>query len=427
MEAFGHACFEQTLVFNFEKNPDIQGIFDFNYDVDRILNELGLFSDGRPIDTDRTLLIFDEIQQCPKAITSLKYFAESKKNLYILCAGSLLGVELKRKGISFPVGKIQRLSMYPMNFTEFVMALGGEQQMETLRTWDLYREIPAFLHEPMLKYLTLYYVIGGMPAAVQTYLDTQDFVEVDKVLDSILRDYRDDFSNHAEAKDIIRIGYVWDSVPKQLAKENNKFVFSHVKEGTRARDLEDALRWLVDAGLVYCLEKVGTPEMPLSAFADATYFKTYVSDVGLLRKKAGISYRAVMTRAEAISQFMGAFVENYCMTELVSAGRSPYFWRNHATAEVDFLLEADGEVIPLEAKAAENTKAKSFANYCRTYSPRIGFRLSQKNIGDNQKEKTHEIALPLYLLWKLDAYIRDSKNGSTPERSREVFQGIIPF
>lgn len=408
MEEFGNTYFAEVKSFNFEKNPELAELFAFNYDVDRILSELGMYSGGKAIDTEQTLLIFDEIQQCPKAITALKYFAESKRNLYILCAGSLLGVEIKRKGISFPVGKIQRLSLYPMSFTEFIIALGEEDKLTSLRNWDLYRAIPSFLHETMQKYLNLYYIIGGMPAAVKKYIETQDFSEVDKVLDGILRDYRDDFSNHAEAKDIVRIGYVWDSVPKQLAKENQKFVFSHVKEGSRARDLEDSLRWLVDAGLVYCLEKVGTPNMPLSAYADATYFKTYCSDVGLLRKKAGVSYRAILTNAESISSFMGAFTENYCMTELINAGYHPYFWRNDATAEVDFLIESDELVIPVEAKAAENTKAKSFSSYCKTYSPKIGFRLSRRNVGDNQKKSVHEIALPLYLVWKLNRYILDN-------------------
>ena len=278
MNEFGKRYFTETLLFNFEKDPSLADIFQYDLDPVRILKELGILVNGKPINTDTTLIIFDEIQQCPQAITSLKYFEESGINLYLLCAGSLLGVELKRKTVSFPVGKIDQLKLYPLSFYEFTEALGGGKYLDLLYDFDLYREMPGYIMEPMLRYLKLYYIIGGMPAAVKTYIDTEDFLEVDKTLDQIIHDYRDDFFHHADAKDIIRIGLVWDSIPKQLAKDNNKFVFSHVKSGMRSRDLEDALCWLVDAGLAYRLEKVSSPRVPLSACSDATFFKTYLHD-----------------------------------------------------------------------------------------------------------------------------------------------------
>lgn len=405
MEAFGNEYFEHILKINFEKNESFGEIFDRDYDPERILRELGYLTDGKPVDPAATLIIFDEIQACPRAITALKYFAEYGKESFILCAGSLLGVEIKRKGISFPVGKIDRIQMYPLSFAEFVRAVGGERYLTMLSSYEPYQEIPAYVAEPMLQYLKEYFIIGGMPAAVQKWIDTEDFEAVDEQLDMILRDYKDDFSNHAEQKDVLRIGWIWDALPKQLAKENNKFVFSHVKEGARARDLEDALTWLIDAGLAYKLEKVEHPEIPLSACSDATSFKVYMADTGLLRKKAGVPYQTVLTEPKSYVAFKGAMAENYCMQELIAQNIAPYYWHSGNSSEVDFLFQSGDQIIPLETKSADNTMAKSFQNYLKKYEPSLGFRVSTKNLGDNQKGKTHEISLPLYLLWKLKAYL----------------------
>ena len=406
MTEFGRRYFDRTLLFNFEKEPALADIFRYDLNPDRILGELGLLREGRPIDTARTLIIFDEIQQCPEAVTSLKYFAEDRRDICLICAGSLLGVELKRKNVSFPVGKNEQLKLYPLSFFEFVQALGGGQYLELIDTFERDREIPAYIAEPMLRYLRLYYAIGGMPEAVQTYIDTEDMQRVDEVLDRIIRDLRNDFSHHADARDVLRIGWIWDSVPKQLARENGKFVFSHVKSGARARDLEDALTWLVDAGLVYRLEKVSRPQMPLSACADSTFFKVYVNDTGLLRRIAGLAWRTVLGQPEDYTPFKGAFVENYCMTELVNLGIRPYYWRSDNTAEVDFLFEDDmNRIIPLETKSADNTRAKSFTLYCRQYAPHRGFRVSTRNVGINLKDRTQEISLPLYLLWRIGEYL----------------------
>lgn len=405
MEEFGKECFDRVVKINFEKNGSFGEVFERDYDPERILRELGFLTAGKPIDPEHTLVIFDEIQSCPKAITALKYFAEYEKENFILCAGSLLGVEIKRKGISFPVGKIERILMRPMSFYEFVRAVGGERFLTMLSSYGLYQEIPSYVSEPMLHYLKLYFIIGGMPGVVQKWIDTEDFDAVDEQQEMILRDYKDDFSNHAEPKDILKIGWVWDSLPKQLAKENNKFIFSHVKEGGRSRDLEDALNWLVDAGLAYTLEKVDHAEIPLSACSDAASFKVYMADTGLLRKKAGVSYKTILTEPESYKAFKGAMAENYCMQELMCQNISPYYWHSGNTSEIDFLFESDGRIIPLETKSADNTRAKSFANYLKKYEPQIGFRVSTRNVGDNQKGRTHEISLPLYLLWRIKEYL----------------------
>ena len=410
MTEFGKRCFERTALFNFEKEPALADIFRYDLNPDRILRELGMYLDGKPIDTERTLIIFDEIQQCPEAITSIKYFDESGMNLYLLCAGSLLGVELKRKAVSFPVGKNEQLKLYPLNFSEFTEALGGGKYLSLLNEFDPYREIPAYIWEPMMQYLKLYFIIGGMPAAVQTYIDTESLPEVDRVLEQIIQDIRNDFSHHAEPRDILKISWIWDSVPKQLAKENNKFVFSQVKSGVRARDLEDALQWLVDAGQVYRLEKVSAPQIPLSACADATFFKIYLHDIGILRKSAGVSYRTVMTEPDGYAEFKGAMAENYVMTELTALGIRPYYWRSGNSAEVDFIFEDDvNRIIPIEVKAADHTRAKSFVTYCKQYRPQLGLRITGKNVGDNDKQGTHEINLPLFLLWRLQTYLSEGR------------------
>lgn len=406
MKEFGRLYFQRIVLFNFEKEPALADIFKYDLDPVRILRELGMYQIGAPIDLENTLIIFDEIQECPEAVTSIKYFEESGLNLYLMCAGSLLGVELKRKKLSFPVGKDDQLHLYPLCFSEFVEALGGGKYLSMLRGFDRFREIPAIVTEPMLKYLKLYYIIGGMPEAVKTYIETEDLSEVDAVLDRINHDLRNDFAHHAEPKDILKIDWIWDSVPKQLAKENNKFVFSHVREGVRSRELEDALQWLVDAGLVYRLEKVSAPQIPLSSCSDSTFFKVYAHDVGILRKKAGVSYRTILTEPEGYVAFKGALAENYCMTELIALGIHPYYWRSDNIAEVDFLFEDDeNRILPLETKSAANTHAKSFTTYCNKYAPTLGFRMSTKNVGDNQKGKTHEINLPLYLMWDLLRYV----------------------
>lgn len=405
---FGRRYYEKTFVFNFEKEPALAEVFRYDLDPRRILRELGLFREGKPIDPERSLVVFDEIQRCMDAVASLKYFEESGLNAHLLCAGSLLGVELKRRQASFPVGKCEQLRLYPLNFPEFVEAVGGGQYLTSLREYERFREIPSYIAEPMSRYLKLYFVVGGMPEAVQTWIDSENVGAVDAVLDQIILGTRADFSHYADPNESLRIAWIWDSIPKQLAKENNKFVFSHVKTGARARDFEDALLWLVDAGLAYRLEKVVVPNVPLSAFSDAASFKVYANDVGILRRNAGIAGQTILTESEGYSTFKGAYTENYCMTELVAQGRRPYYWRSDNVAELDFLFEDRlNRIVPMEVKAAEHTKAKSFSLFCKRYAPQRGFKISGKNVGDNQKGATLEISLPLYLLWKLDEYLQN--------------------
>lgn len=403
---FGERFFEDVAYYYFEGNKGLASVFAYDFDVERILDELGNIVRGKEIVPGRTLIIFDEIQACPDAVTSLKYFCENKRELHIICAGSLLGVSIKRDGISFPVGKVDRLHMYPMTFSEFLRADGGEALYEGVQKYEEGRELPALYTAALEKALKYYYIVGGMPEVVARWTETHNFEQIEKLQDNILSDYGSDFAKHAPKTDIPKLGWIWESVPKQLAKDNNKFVFSHVKEGKRSHELEDALEWLTDAGLVYRLELVKTPYLPLSFYADASFFKVYMADVGLLRRRSGISPRTILEDSEYYHNFKGAFTENFVLNEMVAQGIHPYFWKSGNTAELDFLFEYEDMVIPVEAKAEIHTRAKSYRQYCKKYHPSIGFRFSMKNMGVHMVEETETYSVPLYLVWMIKRYMK---------------------
>ncbi len=403
VKEFAGKYFKNNVYVNFESEEKLSGIFEYDFDVKRIVSELERNYKTRIVPGE-TLVFFDEIQACPRAITSLKYFCENMRGVHIVCAGSLLGVALKRDQVSFPVGKVNRLQLYPMSFKEFVIANGREDLIETFSEWPVDREIPELYKIPMNKLLKEYYIVGGMPEVVKTWIETRDFEEVEAVQKEILSDYADDFAKHAPLEDVPKIRWIWDSVPVQLAKENNKFIFSHVKAGKRSAELEDALQWLVDSGLLIKSELVEKPETPLEGCADKTYFKVYMSDIGLLRARSKISPDIILEGAENYKRFKGAFAENYVLNELRSIGKQPFFWRSGNTAEVDFVYEDDGEFIPVEVKSADNTQAKSYKQFCEKYKPKRGVKLSEKNIAENLCESTITYSIPLYLGWNLDYY-----------------------
>lgn len=400
LKEFGNTCFDNVCYVNLESSSNYAAIFDYDFDVKRIIREIELIEQCK-ITPGKTLLILDEIQEVPRAITALKYFCEEMRELHVACAGSLLGVALRNENIAFPVGKVNRMKMYPMSFKEFVVANGQEKYIELLANWNREREIPEVYSRPLEQLLKEYYIVGGMPEVVQEYVNTHDFKTVQEIQDEILADYADDFSKHAPASEVEKIRLVWDSIPKQLAKENNKFMFSHVKEGKRAHELEAALQWLKNAGLAHLLELVRNVETPLSANADATYFKAYVSDCGLLCRRLGLGYKDFLGETNNLKTFKGAVVENYVMNELICYDKQPYFWRSGNTAELDFLFEEDGEIVPVEVKSATNTQAKSYKQFCKRYGPRRGYKLSLKNLAVYDCEGTETTSLPLYLSWKI--------------------------
>lgn len=398
---FGRQEFEDTAYLNLDGDIRLQSVFDNDFNTERIIRELGSIYLGKKIVPGKTLLILDEIQDCPRAVHALKYFAENTPDLHIIAAGSLLGVAL-HKGISFPVGKVDRLELYPMSFEEFVIAEGGQNLTKAGgRLTELYTV-------PLEAHLKNYYIVGGMPEAVKAWVEKHDYSEVDRIQDTILKDYSSDFGKYASPETAARIKLVWDSIPLQTARENNKFIFSHVKEGARAKDLEDALSWLVNSGLAYKLCLVQNPQLPLSAMADGTYFKLYMSDVGLLRKKAGIAFRTILDEDTSYSRYKGAFTENFVMSQMKSLGIDCFFWRSKADAEVDFLTDCNGSVVPIEVKSSDNVKAKSLAYYCSKYKPEKAFRLSMRNAGVSAIGETRLISLPLYLIFQTRSFISSS-------------------
>lgn len=407
IKEFGKQEFEDMAYCNFDGNKGLQSIFDYDFDINRILEELGSIVLGKKIVPGKTLLVLDEIQDCPRAIQALKYFCENLPELHVIGAGSLLGIALRGEGTSFPVGKVERLEMFPMSFEEFVIADGGEKYINGINKIPFEREISELYTVPMQKYLQNYYIVGGMPEAVQKWIDTHDYAEVEQIQDQILRDYADDFGKHTSPETAIKIKLIWDAIPSQIAKDNNKFVFSHVKQGARAKDLEDALEWLVSAGLVYKLNLVSTPQLPLESMKDNTYFKVYMADVGLLRRKSNVNYRSILNGDASYIQFKGAFSENYVLSQLKCLKVPAYFWRTQADAEVDFISDWEGVLFPIEVKSADNTKAKSLQLFCKRFSPKIAFRTSLKNVGDNVKASTHEWCLPLYILFRLKDYVKN--------------------
>ena len=405
IKKFGESEFNDVAYFNFDGNAGLQSIFEYDFDVNRILDELANVAYDKRIVPGETLVVFDEIQDCPRAIQSLKYFCEDMPELHLIAAGSLLGVALRKEGISFPVGKVERIEMYPMSFEEFAIADGGAKYIEQISKMAFEREIPEAYTVPLEKYLKNYYIVGGMPEAVQTWIDTHDYKDVEEVQERILKDYADDFGKHTTPDTATKVRLIWDAIPSQIARDNNKFIFSHVKKGARAKDLEDALEWIVNAGIAYKLNLVSNPEIPLSGMADNTYFKVYMADVGLLRRKSNVNYRTILQGNEAYIHFKGALTENYIMTQLKCMSVESYFWRTKAEAEIDFITDYEGILLPIEVKAAGNTKAKSLTMFCNKYKPKMAVKTSLKNVGDNMAKDTHVWNIPLYAIFKLKEYV----------------------
>ena len=405
LREFGKEEFKDIAYFNFEEDDTLASIFDYDYHVDRIVDELGNVKRGKKIIPGKTLLILDEIQTCSRALTSLKYFCENMPELHVIAAGSLLGVAISKENTSFPVGKVNRLRMYPMSFDEFVRAEGGENLIEGLKKLNLDRAIPDLYSVPLIRYLKLYYVIGGMPEVVKTWVETHKMELVTEKQDEILLDYADDFGKHAPVSDLPKIRLIWDAIPTQLARANNKFVFSHIKNGCRAKDLEDALKWLTDAGLIYPLYLVEAPEIPLSGQADYASYKVYMSDPGLLCRRSNIHYSTILDGNEQFIHYKGSLTENYVLSQLRSMDISAWYWKSKSGAEVDFLTDEGGSLHPIEVKAADNTKAKSLTVFCEKYLPAEAFKTSLKNSGIVQKQTTQIRSLPLYALFLLKKFL----------------------
>lgn len=393
---FGAKCFDDVCYVNFEQREVLANIFEGTLSPKRIIEQLSLYH-GKKILPQKTLLIFDEVQELPRALTSLKYFAEEAPEYVICCAGSLLGVAL-HEGTSFPVGKVDFLDLYPLSFREFLMANGEQMLIDYILAGN--RNLQAF-EVKLTDYLKRYFVIGGMPSAVNRWLDTHDYFEVDDVQRQLIEAYQNDFSKHAPSQMVEKIRYVWDSIPTQLAKENKKFIYGLVRTGARAREYEDALMWLSDAGEIIRTYNVTKPSVPLKAYADLKSFKVFLLDVGLLRCLCELSPKVVLEGSRIFEEFKGALTEQYACQELqlFKHIRGNYYWTSSSSAEIDFLVTDGMEIYPLECKAGYTMNAKSLKSYREKYSPVWSLRTSLLPYERNEEAKTTNV--PLYLLFAL--------------------------
>ncbi len=392
MKEFGRSAYRDMVYINFDSNSRMAELFASDLNTDRLIMGIELYA-GKKIDPDSTLLIFDEVQEVPRALSSLKYFYENAPQYHIICAGSLLGIAL-HEGTSFPVGKVDFLELYPLSFREFLMAVTGIQFAKLLDSQD-YKMITSF-KQTYIEALKQYYFIGGMPEAVENFTEERDFYEVREVQKRILEAYEQDFSKHAPLEIVPKIRMVWNSIPSQLAKENKKFLYGLVREGGRAKEYETAIMWLCDCGLVYKIERVKGGGIPLKAYVDQKAFKLFVVDVGLLGCMTGLSPKILLDGNDLFTEFKGALTEQYVCQQLKTLENlSIYYYTNdRGSCEVDFVVDTGERTVPVEVKAEVNLKAKSLKTYYEKYQPEISIRTS---MADYRPEEWL-MNLPLYAI-----------------------------
>lgn len=403
LEEFGKEFADGFVRINFDKEPEYKQFFETTKDVKRIISNLALAT-GKKITTE-TLIIFDEIQACPNALNSLKYFCEDAPEYYIASAGSLLGLTLTS---GFPVGKVDFLDMGPMTFKEFLLACGNGNLVEYINSINQLEQIPDIFENQLIEKLKMYFIIGGMPEAVKVWAQDQDIKEVDKIQRDILDSYESDFGKHAPEIDVPKIRLIWSSLPSQLARENKKFFYSVVREGARAREYENALNWLINADLVKRVAKVSKPGLPMSAYEDLTAFKIYMGDVGLLRRHSFLASTAFLEENRLFTEFKGALTENFVLQSLIRQFEvNPYYWIENPH-EVDFIIQKENDIFPVEVKAGKNIGSASIKQYLKKYGQETKFaiRLSLRNLSFDGKV----FNVPLYLIDELDKLINIAKS-----------------
>ena len=393
LKHFGKVSFEKMAYLNFEKDEKLGQYFEGTLDPKQLIKIISIHTEI-DIEPNNTLLIFDEIQNCPKALNSLKYFCEEANEYYVVAAGSLLGVKTAgEKG--FPVGKVNFLHLYPLTFFEFLSALDQEKTRQYLEEYHTYEPLPNPIHEKLIQLLKLYFYIGGMPEAVAEYVKTQKLSIIREIQLEILNAYEKDFSKHAPPHEIMKITTVWKQIHRQLAKENKKFIFAAIRKSARGRDYEEAIQWLSDAGLIHKSYLVETPKFPLSAYADNNVFKIYLEDVGLLGAQSNLSPQTIIDGDLLFTEFKGALTENYVIQELIATKhKEPYYWTSEGIAEIDFLIEEEHEIYPIEVKAGTSQKKKSLLVYDKKYGPSKLIRASAMNL----KQDGNIYNYPLYLI-----------------------------
>lgn len=392
LKRFGKDHFKSVAYFNFDQQTELKQFFETTKDPKRILQNLALVH-GKAILPQTTLVIFDEIQECNDALNALKYFNEDTPEYAIACAGSLLGVAMSR-GASFPVGKVEFIQIHPVTFAEF-LAVADCNLSGYLESIDKIEAIPDIFFNPLTDKLKMYYISGGMPESIVALLENRDVELTQKALQNILNAYTLDFSKHIENRDIPKINYIWSSLPSQLARENKKFLYQTIKPGARAREYEDALLWLINAGLVHRVYCSSRPSLPLSAYDDLSAFKIYLHDVGLLRRLSQLDPVAIAEGNRLLTEFKGALTENFVLESLVQQFEgSPRYWKSESKAEVDFLIQYENMILPIEVKSDENVKSKSLAFYRKEFNPVLSIRYSLRNL----KRDEGLINIPLFMV-----------------------------
>ncbi|MDD6568540.1 MAG: ATP-binding protein [Eubacteriales bacterium] len=392
MKEFGKQAYADTVYINFDSNSRMADLFSADLDTDRLIMGLELYA-GRKINPDNTLLIFDEVQEVPRALASLKYFYENAPQYHIVCAGSLLGIAL-HQGTSFPVGKVDFLKLYPLSFSEFLMATGNERFAELLKKQD-YEMITSF-KQTYIDALKHYYFVGGMPEAVQSFAESKDFNEVRAIQKRILAAYEQDFSKHAPNEIVPKIRMLWNSIPSQLARENKKFIYGLVREGGRAREYETAIMWLSDCGLVHKVSRVNAAGIPLKAYEDLKAFKLFIVDVGLLGCMTGLRQRTLLDGDDLFVEFKGALTEQYVCQQLKTVEDLGiyYYTNDRGSCEIDFVVDTGEQIVPIEVKAETNLRAKSLKTYRERFEPELSVRTSMADY----KKEDWLLNLPLYAI-----------------------------
>ena len=395
LKEFGRQYYENTAYFNFDENEEYRQFFETTKDVERILQNL-MLAGGQKIFPGKTLIIFDEVQDCPKVINSMKYFYENAPEYHIACAGSLLGIALAKPS-SFPVGKVNFMQIDPMTFTEFLMANGDENLAAYLDSIDTPEPLPDAFFNPLYEKLKMYYVTGGMPESVLMWTEARDVDAMQESLAGIIGAYERDFAKHPNVSEFPKISMVWKSIPSQLARENKKFLYKVIKEGARAREYENALQWLADARLVHKIYRSSAPGLPIAAYDDLSAFKIYLADVGLLRRLSMLAPTAFGEGNRLFTEFKGALTENYILQTLLTQFEVvPRYWsQNNPPYEVDFLIQRDNDIYPVEVKAEANTASKSLKKFKELFGDKVKLRIRYSL--DNLKLDGDILNIPLFM------------------------------
>ena len=389
---FGRLYYENVAYFNFETNPKLNETFEENISPAYLIPILSHIA-GQTIVREKTLIVFDEVQLCERALTSLKYFYENEPDYHIIVAGSLLGVAVNRARFSFPVGKVDMKTLYPMDMEEFMLALGEEELVKQIREcFQTDTQLPSALHDAAIQLYRQYLVVGGMPECVLQFVETRDYILIRHTQDTILASYLNDMSKYNNLNEIKKTRLVYDNITVQLSKKNTRFQYKLVKKGGRASEFENAIEWLTLSGIVSQVYKVEQIKKPLENYKNIDAFKIYVSDLGLLCAKKDLIATDILYMVEDLNDFKGGMAENYVNVQLSINGYRTYYWESERGAEIDFIIQREGKLIPIEVKSADNTRAKSLTVYMKTYNPEYAIKLSTKNFGFEDGKKT----VPLY-------------------------------